>query len=66
MQQLLTITLVPSEASDGEVIKDLIAQATACKRSGITGFKLIKRSIDARGRKPLVNLTVQLLLMNPL
>ena len=56
MQRQLTFKLLPSEAADGSVIKDYIAQATG--NINVNGFHILKRSIDARAKTAWINLTV--------
>lgn len=65
MQQQVTLKLLPSEAADAEAVKALIASATAKKEKEITGFHIHKRSIDARGKQPYINLTVRAFINEP-
>ena len=65
MQQQLTIRLLPSEASSDETIKDYISKHLSIKRNSITGLTYIKRSIDARGKKPGIQLNVNVFIDEP-
>ncbi|MBS1660952.1 MAG: NAD(P)/FAD-dependent oxidoreductase [Bacteroidetes bacterium] len=59
MRQTLQLKLLPAEAANDGIIREYIAQATGQRQESITGFHLLKRSIDARGRQPYIHLTVE-------
>jgi uncharacterized FAD-dependent dehydrogenase len=65
MQQSLSLKLLPQEAADDALIRDYIARATGKQVAAVTGFYITKRSIDARGRQPWINLTVQAFIDEP-
>jgi len=65
MQQKLSLKMLPSAAADESVIKENIASATGKKVEAITGFTILKRSIDARSKQPWINLTVQAYINEP-
>lgn len=65
MQQTLTLKLLPSEAADEKIIHQYIAHTTGNKPAAITGFNLLKSSIDARGRQPYIHLTLQAFINEP-
>jgi uncharacterized FAD-dependent dehydrogenase len=65
MQQQLTLKLLPSEAADQSIIKSYVATATGKKESLITGFHLLKKSIDARSRQTWINLTLRAFINEP-
>jgi uncharacterized protein len=65
MQQQLTLKLLPSEAANDDIIKSYIASSTAKNESDITGFHLLKRSIDARGKQSWINLTIKAFISEP-
>ncbi|RFM26188.1 NAD(P)/FAD-dependent oxidoreductase [Deminuibacter soli] len=65
MQQQLSLKLLPSEAADESVIRSYIAQAAGKKPASVAGFYITKRSIDARGKQPWINLTVQAYIDEP-
>jgi len=58
MQQRITLKLLPSEASTESIIQQYAAQSLGLALSAITGFHIVKRSIDARGRQPWIMLTI--------
>lgn len=65
MQQQLTIRLLPSEAQSDETIKDYISKHLSIKKNSITGLTYIKRSIDARGKQPGIQLNVTVFIDEP-
>ncbi len=65
MQQQLTLKLLPSEAANNSIIKSCIANITGKKESEITGFHLLKKSIDARGKQTWINLTLRAFISEP-
>ena len=66
MQQDITLRVLPSQADDREAISRYISEASAKPLSSLSGYYLLKRSIDARGRQPWVNLTVRAFIDEPL
>lgn len=65
MQKNITLKLLPAEAADDTIIKSYIAKSAAVKVSTVSGFTFIKHSIDARGRQPWINLTVNAFINEP-
>lgn len=65
MQQQITLKLLPKEAADDTIIKSYIANSAGKKTNDITGFNLLKKSIDARGRQAYINLTVNAYINEP-
>ena len=65
MQKTISLQLLPSEAADDSVIKALVAKTTGKKMSAITGYNVIKQSIDARGKNIRINLTVAAFIDEP-
>lgn len=65
MQQKIPLKLLPSELSDESIIKRLIAQSIAKHESSVTGFHILKKSIDARAKTIWVNLTVDAFIDEP-
>jgi uncharacterized FAD-dependent dehydrogenase len=65
MQKTISLKLLPADAADDAIIKDHIAQATAAKKSSVSGFTIIKHSIDARSRQVWINITVQAFIDEP-
>lgn len=58
MQQGITLKLLPSEAATESIVQQYAAQTLGLPATAITGFHVIKRSIDARGRQPWIMLTI--------
>jgi len=65
MQKTISLKLLPSEAASQTVVKKYIAQAEAVKLSAISGYTILKHSIDARGRQPWINLSVKAFINEP-
>lgn len=65
MQQKISLKLLPSEAADEAIIKKLLASATGKKESSLTGFQIIKQSVDARAKTIWMNLTLNAFIDEP-
>jgi len=65
MQQKISFKLLPAEAADETIIKKIIANTCGKKESLVTGFHILKRSIDARAKTIWVNLTVNAFIEEP-
>src|SRR5882757_5096271 len=65
MQQTLQLKLLPAEAANDSIVREYAAQAIGCPEEDISGFLLLKRSIDARGKQPHVVLTLQVFIREP-
>lgn len=65
MQQKLSLRLPPSEAADESTIKKKIAASLSKKLSSVNGYNIIKRSIDARGKNVLINLSLDVFIDEP-
>lgn len=65
MQQKYSFKLLPSEASDPEAIKNIISKLSGFKKAEISGWNILKKSIDARSRTIWVNLTVIAFIKEP-
>ena len=66
MQKTLSLKLLPSEAADEQTVKQYIAQSVGKKLSNITGYHILKSSIDARGKQAWVNLSLLVFADEPL
>lgn len=62
---VLSLRLLPSEAAEESIIKEYIAKTSGKKPDEITGFYLLKKSIDARGKQAFINLTVNAYINEP-
>lgn len=58
MQQQIQLKLLPAEAASDAAIKRAISAVTGKKLTTVTGFHILKKSIDARSKTIWVNLTV--------
>jgi uncharacterized FAD-dependent dehydrogenase len=65
MQQKISLKLLPEQASDHGSVIQLIAKTTGKKVIDITGFEILKKSIDARGKTIWVNLTISAFIDEP-
>ena len=65
MQQQLTIKLLPSEAASPDAINSYLSRYFAVGISQITGYNILKQSIDARGKQPWIQLTLQVFIDEP-
>jgi hypothetical protein len=65
MQQQITCKLLPSEAASPAVIQHTAAQSLGLPPAAITGYIIIKQSIDARGKQPWVLMTLRVFANEP-
>jgi len=65
MQKIINLRLLPSESSDESVIRQYISSALSSAPSSVSGFHVIKRSIDARGKQPWVQLSLKVFINEP-
>jgi uncharacterized FAD-dependent dehydrogenase len=59
MQKTFNFKLLPSEALNDNAIKNYIAKTQGVEPSAVAGYNILKRSIDARGKQPWINLLLQ-------
>lgn len=59
MQQVIELVLLPALAADEGHLRTEIARATGQGSADISGFRVLRRAIDARARQPKVLLTLQ-------
>jgi len=65
MQQKISLKLLPSDATSNTAILENIAKTTGKKLTEITGFHLIKKSLDARGKMVWIHLTLKAFINEP-
>jgi uncharacterized FAD-dependent dehydrogenase len=65
MRQTLQLLLLPREAADDATIREHAAKATGVPLTALTGYTIVKHSIDARGRQPRIALTLQVFINEP-
>ena len=65
MKKQLTLKVKPSEATDDNYLKKIVAVEVGCKASDITGYTILRKSIDARSRQVYVNLSIEAFINEP-
>ena len=65
MQKKITIQVLPSEAANPVKLKQILAQVEGVKPNEISGYHILKQSIDARSRQPKINLTLTTFIKEP-
>ncbi|MFN2437961.1 MAG: NAD(P)/FAD-dependent oxidoreductase [Chitinophagaceae bacterium] len=65
MQKKITIKLLTSEAYRSDTIKHLLAVECDVHEENISGYNIIKKSIDARGRQVWIQLSLQAFINEP-
>ena len=65
MKKQLTLKVKPSEAADDNYLKKIVAVEAGCKASDITGYSILRKSIDARSRQVYVNLSIEAFIKEP-
>jgi uncharacterized protein len=65
MQQQISLKLLPSQAASDSIIIKQAADMLGIKPTGITGFQLLKRSIDARSKQVYFMLTIRVFVDEP-
>ncbi|MEN9951249.1 MAG: hypothetical protein RLY85_2001 [Bacteroidota bacterium] len=65
MQQEIQLQLTPGEAAQETIVKSFIAGHLGKDPSSVTGFRILKKSIDARKRTVMLNLKVQAFIDEP-
>ena len=58
MQKNISLRLLPAEAADEQFITQAIAKAESLNPATVKGFTILKHSIDARGKQPWIQLSV--------
>ena len=67
MQKEIQVRLTPSESAHGPSLIKVISQITGEAESSITGYQILKKSIDARSRQQIwVNLTLVAFIKEPI
>lgn len=66
MQQQITLKLTPEEAADSSIVQAMIAQSIGVAEDSISGYSVLKQSIDARSRQQVwINLTLNSFVNEP-
>jgi uncharacterized protein len=65
MQQKISLKLLPQEAADQQIVLRTIAKSSGLKIKDITGYNILKKSIDARGKIVWINVTLNAFINEP-
>ncbi|SFP65894.1 NAD(P)/FAD-dependent oxidoreductase [Parafilimonas terrae] len=65
MQKKVSLNLLPSEATKPDIIRGYIAKTLVINDTSVTGYNIVKQSIDARSKQPLINLTLNVFIDEP-
>ncbi len=65
MQQTISLRLLPSEVANEQLVNQYLAAAASVKPSTVSGYHILKSSIDARGKQAWVNLSVRAFINEP-
>ena len=65
MQQKISLKLLPQQAANSQQILHAIAKFSGSKIKEITGYSILKKSIDARGKTVWINVTVNAFINEP-
>jgi uncharacterized FAD-dependent dehydrogenase len=65
MKKQIALRIKPSETSDSNYLNQLIAAETGIAEGSVSGFTILKQSIDARNRQVYVNLIVEAYINEP-
>ena len=66
MQKIISLRLPPSAAADEQQVINIIATSESIQPAAVKGFSILKRSIDARSKQPLVQLSVKAFINEPI
>ena len=65
MQKQVSIKILPSEANDQSSLQSILGRACGIQSERISGFRLLKQSIDSRGKQTWFHLTVNVFIDEP-
>lgn len=65
MQKQFTLQVLPAEAADPRQLIQYLETASGTAAGSVTGFHILRQSIDARGRQPRINLTLNAFIGEP-
>ena len=65
MRKQVSLKLLPSEAASADRIKQQISEFLKAPGDSISGFNVVRRSIDARSKQPWILLTVEAFINEP-
>lgn len=65
MTQEFQLLVTPEEAADDRLLRKALEKQSGLKPSRISGFRLLRRSVDARGRQVKIQITLQAFIDEP-
>ncbi|MCX6316529.1 MAG: FAD-binding protein [Bacteroidetes bacterium] len=65
MQKNIILKLSPAEAANEQLVIDYIARTEGVPQTFVTGYYINRHSIDARGRQPIVQLSLTVTIREP-
>ena len=65
MQKKISLKLLPHQAANNSIINDCILEHLSIEPASLTGFKIIKKSVDARSKQPYINITATAFINEP-
>lgn len=65
MQKIISIKTTPAEALDESRLTEFIADYLGRNKNDVTGYNILKKSIDARSKTVKINLTLQAFMQEP-
>ena len=65
MQKKVSLKLLPHEAANNDILRDYIIQSLAIQPALLSGFNIVKKSIDARSKQPYINITANTFINEP-
>jgi uncharacterized protein len=65
MQKNVSIKVLPSEASDNAALKNILATTCSVSADQVSGYNILRQSIDSRGRQTWFHLTVNVYIDEP-
>ncbi len=65
MKKIISLRVKPSEAADNSFINQLIASEAGAAINSVSGYNVLRQSIDARGRQVFINLSIEAFIGEP-
>jgi uncharacterized FAD-dependent dehydrogenase len=65
MKKIISLRIKPPEAADSNFINQLIATEAGTPVNSVSGYTILKRSIDARSRQVFINLSIEAFIGEP-
>ena len=65
MQHTLNLQVLPSEAGDDRLLRQVISSSLSISKEQLTGYRVTRRSLDARGTQPWFNLSLVVFVNEP-